>query len=92
MFFIKDYCYPEALFSRHVLMVFETSDIKLVRILIAIPTILIPKLKYNANTKVQNETLIYHTNNIIERLWPYLLNFFNYFYFLMHHFLINDYK
>ena len=52
MVFIKVYRYPEVLFNRDVLVLFETSDLKKVRILIFISTILIPKLKYNANTKV----------------------------------------
>ena len=28
--------------------------------------------------KFQNETLIYHSKDIIEHLWPYLLNFLDY--------------
>ena len=53
--FMKVYCYPEVLFIRHVLVffqLFETSDLKKFRILIFISTMLIPKLKYNANTNV----------------------------------------
>ena len=50
MFLIKVYRYPEAIFNHHVLELFETKDLKEVRILIFISTILIPKLKYNANT------------------------------------------
>ena len=33
MFFVKVYHYPEVLFNRHDLVLFETSDLKEVRIL-----------------------------------------------------------
>ena len=42
------------------------------------------KLNYNANSKVPKwNSHIWH-QNIIDRLWSYLLNFLNYFYILMH--------
>ena len=66
MFFIKVRRYPEVLFNRHVLVLFETSDLIQVRILTFISTILIPKLTYTTDTKVP--TLTYHTKYIIERL------------------------
>ena len=66
MFFIKVRRYPEVLFNRHVLVLFETSDLIQVRIVTFISTILIPKLTYTTDTKVP--TLTYHTKDIIERL------------------------
>ena len=50
--FIKVYCKVEVLFNPYDLVFFGTNDLKEVAILFFISKILIPKLKYNANTKV----------------------------------------
>ena len=48
-------------------------------------TVQIPRLQNETLTYHQNETLIYHAKDIAECLRSFLLNFLNYFYFLMHH-------
>ena len=76
---IKGYHYLEVLLNSTVVAFFEISDLKEVRLLNFISSLLIPNLKYNANTKILN-----WSSHI-----SYLLNFLKYFYFLMYY-IINQ--
>ena len=63
LLFIKVYRNSEVLFNRHVLALFEISELKEVRILFFISTIReqsYTKMK-NSKIKFENEALVYHT-------------------------------
>ena len=83
LFLIKVNCYLELLFNSYVLVFFEMSDSKEVCILFFISTILMRKLKCNANTTFPKWSsdiiLLFH-------------NLLNCFYFLMHHIFLYELK
>ena len=58
MFFKKVYRYPEVLFNGHVFLLFKTSDMKKVPILIFISTILIPNLQVQSSKLKKHRLMI----------------------------------